>query len=63
MLYFDYLNPGSRIDLPEVAEYLNIQSSEFEIFKVLNLRFLQVILEVWAYAFNSKVCPICKIMP
>ena len=31
MLHFDYLNPGSRIDLPEVAEYLNIQSSEFEI--------------------------------
>ena len=31
MLHFDYLNPGSRIDLPEVAEYLDVQNSEFEI--------------------------------
>ena len=31
MLRFDYLNPGSRINLPEVAACLNVQSSEFEI--------------------------------
>ena len=31
MLHFDYLNPGSRLDLPEVAGHLNVQSPEFEI--------------------------------
>ena len=31
MLRFDYFNPGSRINLPEVAACLNVQSSEFEI--------------------------------
>ena len=31
MLRSDYLNPGSRINLPEVAACLNVQSSEFEI--------------------------------
>ncbi|MDE0425849.1 MAG: serine/threonine-protein kinase [Candidatus Poribacteria bacterium] len=31
MFRFDYLNPGSRINLPEVAACLNVQSSEFEI--------------------------------
>ncbi len=31
MLHFDYLNPGSRINLPEVAACLNVQIPEFEI--------------------------------
>ena len=31
MLHFDYLNPGSRLELPEVAARLNIQSPEFEV--------------------------------
>ena len=34
MLHFDYLNPGSRLDLPEVAGHLNVQNSEFEILAV-----------------------------
>ena len=31
MLHFDYLTPGTRLDLPEVAGHLNVQSPEFEI--------------------------------
>lgn len=34
MLHFDSLNPGSRLDLPEVAGHLNVQSSEFEILAI-----------------------------
>ena len=34
MLHFDYLNPGSRLDLPEVAGHLNVQNSEFEILEM-----------------------------
>ena len=34
MLHFDYLNPGSRLDLPEVAGHLNVQNSEFEILEI-----------------------------
>ena len=34
MLHFDYLNLGSRINLPEVAECLGVQNSEFEILAI-----------------------------
>jgi hypothetical protein len=34
MLHFDSLNPGSRLDLPEVAGHLNVQNSEFEILAI-----------------------------
>ena len=34
MLHFDYLNPGSRLNLPEVAGHLNVQNSEFEILEI-----------------------------
>ena len=31
MLHFDYLKPGSQLDLPEVATHLNVSNPEFEI--------------------------------
>lgn len=34
MLHFNYLKPGSRLDLPEVAGYLDVQSPEFEILAI-----------------------------
>jgi phosphoribosylaminoimidazole carboxylase (NCAIR synthetase) len=37
MLHFDSLNPGSRLDLQEVASHLNVQNSEFEILAIRRL--------------------------
>ena len=34
MLHYDYLNPGSRLDLLEVAGHLDVQNPEFEILAI-----------------------------